>query len=192
MDVGRIQENASIAREQIMRCRGITQHFLRMSRGQRSPGNIVALKETIDAVRRLIEPTARSHTVTIDVEPVAEGILVRADESELHQVLVNLILNAIQACQREGRVRVQVSVRDRVRLRVTDNGCGISRENLGRIFEPFFGLRQGGTGLGLFLTLNFVRNWGGDIHVESTPGAGATFEVVLPAFEPAGNQVNAQ
>ena len=55
-----------------------------------------------------------------------------------------------------------------------------------RIFEPFFSARRGGTGLGLFLSLDFVRRWGGNIEVRSTPGAGSTFEVVLP---PAGRAV---
>jgi signal transduction histidine kinase len=68
-------------------------------------------------------------------------------------------------------------------IRVRDDGCGIAAEHRQRIFEPFFSLRNGGTGLGLFLSLNFVRRWGGDIEVESTPGTGSTFEVRLPPAE---------
>ena len=55
-------------------------------------------------------------------------------------------------------------------------------EHRKRIFEPFFSMRQGGTGLGLFLSLNFVRRWGGDIRFESAPGTGSTFEVELPSL----------
>ena len=65
-------------------------------------------------------------------------------------------------------------------MRIRDNGCGIAPEHQKRIFEPFFSLRKGGTGLGLFLSLNFIRRWGGDILVHSEPGAGSTFDVVLP------------
>ena len=72
---------------------------------------------------------------------------------------------------------------DPIRIHVTDDGCGIPSEIQTRIFEPFFSARRGGTGLGLFLSLDFVRHWGGDIEVRSTPGSGSTFEVVLP---PAG------
>jgi signal transduction histidine kinase len=75
-----------------------------------------------------------------------------------------------------------------VHIRVADNGCGIAPENRKRIFEPFFSGRHDGTGLGLFLSLNFVRRWGGDILVESVPGQGSTFEIVLPALAPAGVQ----
>jgi len=67
-----------------------------------------------------------------------------------------------------------------LRLRVTDDGCGIAAEQRTRIFEPFVSLRKGGSGLGLFLSLNFVRRWGGDIAIESEPGRGSTFEIRLP------------
>jgi signal transduction histidine kinase len=106
---------------------------------------------------------------------------VRADEAELQHTLINLLLNAVQASRPGTKVRVEVEAGERVRVRVIDNGCGIEPENRKHIFEPFFSARQGGTGLGLFLSLNFVRRWGGDILVESRPGEGSTFEVVLPA-----------
>ena len=105
---------------------------------------------------------------------------VRADEAELQHALINLLLNAIQACQRNGRISISATGGEHVRIRVSDNGCGIKPEDSKRIFEPFFSLRKGGTGLGLFLTLNFVRTWNGDMQVESVPGKGSTFEVVFP------------
>lgn len=179
-DSGWIRESASIAREQVLRCRGITQHFLRISRGQRNPGDLIELAPTIDAVARLIEPTARAHMVQIEVSPVPPGIRVRADEAEVQHTFINLLLNAVQASRPGTKVRVETEADEAVHVRVIDSGCGIAPENLKRIFEPFFSAREGGTGLGLFLSLNFVRRWGGDIRVESRPGEGSTFEVVLP------------
>ncbi len=178
----RIGESATIAREQILRCRGITQHFLRLSRGQPSAGDIVSLALVVAAVARLVEPTARAHAVGIVADPIDPGVRVRADEAELQHALVNLLLNAIQACATGGTVTVTAVEGADVRIRVRDDGCGIAPEHLKRIFEPFFSLRGGGTGLGLFLSLNFVRRWGGDIEVDSTPGAGSVFDVVLPAL----------
>jgi PAS domain S-box-containing protein len=180
-DMSRMRENASIAREQVLRCRGITQHFLRMSRGQRSQGEVVDLAPVIAAVTRLIDPTARENAVTIEIRPLPGGMHVRAEEAELQHTLINLLLNAVQASRAGGRVTVECDAGEQVRLRVVDNGCGISVENQKRIFEPFFSARPGGTGLGLFLSLNFVRRWGGDIHVASEPGRGSTFEIVLPS-----------
>jgi PAS domain S-box-containing protein len=182
LDRAHVGESAAIARDQVLRCRAITQHFLRMSRGQTSAGDIVDARSTIDAAVRLIEPTARGQSVRLVVVPIPAGLHVRADEAELQHAVLNLMLNAIQACPAGGTVTISADGGNRVRIRVADDGCGIAAEDQQRIFEPFFSLRKGGTGLGLFLSLNFVRRWGGDIVVASTPGRGATFEVVLPSL----------
>jgi two-component system sensor histidine kinase AtoS len=182
-DDGRIRESAAIAREQILRCRGITQHFLRLSRGQRGQGDIVDLGPVIAAVARLIEPTAREHSVKVEVRRVPSGMLVRADEAEIQHTLINLLLNAVQASKAGGQVTVETESAQPLRIRVIDHGCGIAEDDLKRIFDPFFSVRQGGTGLGLFLSLNFVRRWGGQIQVTSVIGCGSTFEVILPALE---------
>lgn len=187
LDEARIHENASIARDQLMRCRSITQHFLRLSRGQRHNVSVVDLRESIEAAQRLVGPTARAHSVQIDVSPTEAPINVRAGEAELQDLLINLLLNAVQASRPGSRVQVEARADSDIRVRVTDCGCGIPADCLEKIFEPFFSMRQGGTGLGLFLSLNAIRSWGGDIHVESVPGKGSTFEIVLPAIhtEPA-------
>lgn len=184
VDGNRVRENASIAREQILRCRGITQHFLRLSRGQRHDGAIVDLRDAIAAAQLLVDPTARAHSVRIEVQPLATSLHVRAGEEELQNLLINLLLNAIQASKPGAKVVVAAHGGDDVRIRVADEGCGIPTEYRQKIFDPFFSMREGGTGLGLFLSINAVRSWGGDILVESTPGKGSIFEVVLPAIHP--------
>lgn len=186
----RIRENASIAREQILRCRSITQHFLRLSRGQRHAGEIVDLNAAIAAAQKLVEPTARAGNVKVVVEPLTMTLHVRADEAELQNLLVNLLLNAIQASKPGSKVVTAVQDGDSVRIRVIDEGCGIAPEYKQKIFEPFFSLRQGGTGLGLFLSLNAVRSWGGNIFVESEPGKGSIFEVVMPAIHSEAQPAN--
>jgi PAS domain S-box-containing protein len=177
----RVEKSAQVAREQLLRCRGVTQHFLRLSRGQRSTGDLVELGTTLAAVVRLLDPTARASGVTVELEAVDEELRVRAGEADLQHVLLNLLLNAVQACEKGGRVVLAAHGGDPVRIRITDDGCGIPPDVRQRIFEPFFSARRGGTGLGLFLSLDFVRNWGGEIRVESVPGAGSTFEVLLPS-----------
>jgi PAS domain S-box-containing protein len=176
-----VAESAGIARDQLLRCRGVTQNFLRLSSGKASPGNLVNLEPTLAAVARLAEPTARNAGVAIEVEPVPLSARVRVNEAGLQHVLLNLLLNAVQACPRGGHVRIGVEEGDTVRIRVSDDGCGIAPGDQERIFEPFFSLREGGTGLGLFLSLDFVRRWDGGITVSSAPGTGSTFVVTLPA-----------
>lgn len=183
VDQARIRENAAIAREQILRCRGITQHFLRLSRGQRQAADIVDLQAAVAAAQKLVEPTARNSSVTVQTQLSTTTLHVRADEAELQNLLVNLLLNAIQASRAGGKVVIATQGGEAVHIRVTDQGCGIAPEYKEKIFEPFFSLRQGGTGLGLFLSLNAVRSWGGTITVESTPGEGSIFEVLIPAID---------
>ena len=177
----RIGDSAQIAREQLIRARGITQHFLRLSSGKQSQTALVEAGAAIAAVVPLISPTASAYAVTIEVDAASADQTVRVNDAELQQVLLNLLLNAVQASRPHGRVRVGVAGGDPVRIRVRDEGGGIAQEDQKRIFEPFVSLREGGTGLGLFLSLNFVRRWGGSIEIESKPGAGSTFEIVLPA-----------
>jgi two-component system sensor histidine kinase AtoS len=179
VDWSRITENATIAREQILRCRGTTQHFLRLSRGTQSCGDILDLDQAVATVVRLVEPTARARAVALEVLPIEPGLRVHADEADLQHALINLILNAVQASKAGGRVVISADGGETVRLRVADQGCGIPAEHLSRIFEPFFSLRKDGTGLGLFLSLNGIRRWGGDIRVESVTGKGSTFDVIL-------------
>jgi len=201
-DLAYVRENAATARDQVLRCRGITQQFLRMSRGDPSMAQIVDVAQSAASAARLVGPTARSRGVTITQEPSANGRLrIRADESELQHVLINVLLNAVQACDSGGHVSIRVaegfaarregaapgtSDRASVTIAITDDGCGIAPEHQKRIFEPFFSLRRGGTGLGLFLSLNFVRGWGGDVVVESVVGRGSSFSIVLPAISDAG------
>lgn len=180
LDEVRIRENASIAREQLLRCRGITQQFLRLSRGQRHQNTVIDVREAIEAARRLVEPTAREHSIRINVLPIAESLLVRAGEAELQDLLINLLLNAIQASRPSDVVVVTAMGGRNIRICISDQGCGIPEDSLQKVFEPFFSLRKGGTGLGLFLSLNTARSWGGDIQVESAPGRGSTFTVILP------------
>jgi signal transduction histidine kinase len=177
----RVGAHAALAREQVLRCRTLTQHFLRMSRGQSSALDIVDVAATLAAVARLIEPTAHAHGVAIDLPERLTSVHVRANDAELQQVLVNLILNAIQASPRGACVRVEVLTGESTRIRVVDHGPGIPPEHRSRIFEPFFSARTGGTGLGLFVSLEFARHWGGDITVSSGPGQGSVFEVAVPS-----------
>lgn len=108
---------------------------------------------------------------------------VRGDRDQIQQVVLNLVLNAQRALESRGTGRVDVRTEQRRReavVVVQDDGPGIAREDVGRIFLPFFS-RSGGTGLGLPLARQIVHAHGGTIQVESVAGRGATFRVHLPA-----------
>ena len=109
--------------------------------------------------------------------------LVRGESTELEQVFINLVLNAMDATPKGGTISLRTTRSgDNVVVRVTDSGSGIEPRNLQKIFDPFFTTKDVGvgTGLGLSITYRIIEEHGGSIHVESTPGEGTTFIVTLP------------
>ena len=137
----------------------------------------------VEAVARLVEPTAAEKGVEVKCVLPENPPQTRADEADLQHAMLNLLLNAIEASDQGGVVAVEVEEGTPILIRVRDDGCGIPPDELDRIFEPFVSLRQGGTGLGLFLSLDFVQRWKGEISVESAPGQGSLFEISLPPLE---------
>ncbi len=152
---------------------------------QREPTN---LNEVIDGVLRVA-----SHKLSGGLEVVRDmGELpdVSASPSQLQQVFLNLVMNAVEAVSGQGRIRIATG-RDgsgHVVASVEDDGCGMAAEQAQRIFEPFFTTKRvgEGTGLGLSISYEIVRLHGGDISVDSTEGVGATFRVRLPAIPESG------
>ncbi len=130
----------------------------------------------------------RDAACEVSVHLAQQPAYVQGDPVQLKQVLINLILNAIHAM--EGRPKSQLALRlsldaGSVWLRVRDNGIGIKREILSRIFDPFFTTKgPRGTGLGLSISSSIIRQQGGELSVESTPGQGATFTIRLPSGHP--------
>jgi signal transduction histidine kinase len=124
---------------------------------------------------------------------------VEAVRDQLHQVMLNLVLNAIQASQPGGRIAIAIEPDGPlesptgVRIQVSDSGEGITEENLEQIFDPFFTTKDPdqGTGLGLMISHQIVADHGGSIEVESVLGEGSTFHVRLPTTGPTSPAVDA-
>jgi two-component system, NtrC family, sensor histidine kinase HydH len=110
---------------------------------------------------------------------------IQFDRRLVHQALVNLVLNGVQAMPQGGRLdvtvsRSDVSGRDALRVEVRDQGVGIEESTRARLFEPFFTTKPLGTGLGLAVVKRIAEAHGGSIHVAGAPGQGATFALELP------------
>lgn len=171
----------------VFRCRDITRKLLTFVRRTEVDLARHDLREVIDEV---LDGMLGNELMLANVEVVrdygaSEHELV-TDRSQLVQVLVNLVKNAADAMPGGGRLTVRTSEAEGgLVLRVEDTGCGMTREQLGRAFEPFYTTKQPGkgTGLGLSVSLGLVRSLGGSIRAESAPGRGTTFSVELP-YEP--------
>jgi signal transduction histidine kinase len=136
------------------------------------------LEESIDLI------TFQARTQKVEVRRVfpEAPLSVLGDKSQLKQLFLNLLLNAVQSMPAGGMLTVEALRKDGPKAVVTvaDTGEGIPEENLDRIFDPFFTTKKGGTGLGLSICYNIVKSHGGDIEVKSRVGQGTTILVSLP------------
>jgi PAS domain S-box-containing protein len=149
---------------------------------------VALLRDAVEITRTRWENDARARGLSYDVRLDADRALhTHGSASELREVFVNLIVNAIDAMPDGGRLSITTEHRgDRLRLSFADTGRGMSEEVRARIFEPFFTTKGNyGTGLGLFVSYGIVERHGGHFAVESGRGRGATFTVELPAAESA-------
>jgi two-component system NtrC family sensor kinase len=158
------------------------------SRLDRDEIGFIDINETIELAINMIWNEFK-HKASIE-RSYQELPQVRCNAQKISQVFINLLLNAVQAVEREGIVRVATSYgstglasgKDRVEIAVSDNGCGIPSECLPKIFDPFFTTKDPGkgTGLGLSIVYDIVQGHRGEIRVESEEGVGSTFTVSLP------------
>ena len=121
--------------------------------------------------------------IMVEKEYLENDIFVEGDEAQLQRVFSNLFLNSIQAMENGGRLTIATSAspyKQRFFIKIIDTGKGVPSENLARIFDPFFSTRPGGTGLGLALAHNIVKEHGGEIEVQSAPNNGTTFTLEFP------------
>jgi len=141
------------------------------------------LKETIESSVRLTEYLARKSNVQVKLDLPRTPVMVTYDAQQIEQVLMNLLSNAIQAIKKGGTVRINLSeASGAVAIAVQDNGIGIPEKNLQRIFDPFFTTKPEGegTGLGLSVSFGIITRHRGRIEVDSKPGLGTTFTILLP------------
>jgi signal transduction histidine kinase len=148
------------------------------------------LNTTVEHAVMLARQQVLSKPIKIELQKAPDLPEVEHDSSQIHQVLLNLLLNAVQAIEGAGTVLVEMGSRDDcARVVVSDNGRGISPQHLPNIFRPFYTTKGNGTGLGLSLARRIVEEHHGRIEVSSVVGKGSKFEVVLPFSMPAAEVV---
>jgi signal transduction histidine kinase len=168
----------------VERCGKITRQLLRFARKFEVKIEEVNLKEVISDVLVFHDKEAVYRNIKVYVDVPEEMPSIQTDRSKLQQVLVNLVNNAFQAVDDGCLLDIEVSpeASDKIRIIISDNGCGMPEENLPKIFEPFFTTKDGnkGTGLGLAITYGLVKKLHGDITVKSKINEGTTFTITLP------------
>lgn len=167
------------------RCKDIVTALLNFARQQRLSAQPTNVNQIIDELltELALQPQAARVAVKRDLAP--DLPVVQADGSQMRQVLVNLVSNALDAMPDGGELTVRTSVLpdlESIRIEVADTGCGIPEENLPKLFEPFFTTKPPGrgTGLGLAIVYGIVKMHRGQIQAQSRVGAGTTFSITLP------------
>ena len=173
-----------VAKGEINRLDYIITQFLGAIRPAPVQLRIASLNDVVEKTLQLLGPEIENRGVAVKTKLSRNLTSTPIDATQLQQVLVNLVKNAIQAMTTGGTLTLQTGeTGDSVWVSVADTGGGIPQEQINRIFEPFYTTKKKGTGLGLMIVQRIVRAHGGKIEVESRVGQGTTFRIWLPSHE---------
>jgi signal transduction histidine kinase len=161
------------------------QGFLKFTRPEDLRLQAVRVSTLFEEMRPILKPEARQNNVRVVVESSDDQLAVNGDSAMLRQAILNLAMNACQAMPNGGTLRLACSAaaNNKVAIRVEDTGVGIPPEHLSRIFDLYFTTKDHGTGIGLSMVYRIIQMHDGEIEVQSTPGRGTTFTLLLPRAE---------
>ncbi|TNF54260.1 HAMP domain-containing histidine kinase [bacterium] len=175
------QRYLKLIKDGLSRIEETVQKLLWMSRIEEKNPQTVKVKESLKDIHGLIEYMMKESNITYS-ERVEDGLSVIIDPHDLEQVMINLMINAVQSMKNGGSLGIHAYRNNsNVILQVSDTGEGIDKKNMQNLFDPFYTTKQPGegTGLGLWLTYEIVKNYNGNISVQSTKGEGTTFTVTF-------------
>jgi two-component system sensor kinase FixL len=142
------------------------------------------IDDLLKEVHELIKADCENRGIFTELSTGMARAMIRGDRGKLKQVFLNLVKNAVEAMEEGGSLSIQSQLRgDKVEIAITDSGCGISEENVEKIFSPFFTTKRHGTGLGLSISRSIIEEHpGGSLAVESESGKGTLFRIRLPVI----------
>jgi len=159
--------------------------YRQLSRLPMPDKEVISLAEVLEEIKDLYKVACKKNGVTCSIQPGPDKLKVMADEDQLKQVLINLVKNAIEAMENESKAALNISVKrilNQVSIEVHNTGQAIPPEVLEKIFVPFYSTKPEGSGIGLSLSRQIIRNHDGQISVESEKGLGTIFRVLLPVL----------
>jgi PAS domain S-box-containing protein len=182
--IPKLEQYLSVARGEINRLDYIITQFLQAIRPTLPQLKPASLNDVVQKTLELLHPEVDNRGLNVRTRLASTLPVTPIDATQIQQVLVNLIKNALQAMTKGGTLTLQTGEgADGVWVSVADTGGGIPQEQINRIFEPFYTTKKKGTGLGLMIVQRIVRAHGGRIELESQVGRGTTFRIWLPLHE---------
>jgi signal transduction histidine kinase len=186
---GPIKEGLDIIMQETQRCKIIIQELLEFARDRESQKSLANINTIIEKSLSILENEFRLRHIQLRKKLSPAMTETMLDGHQLEQVFVNLLLNAIQAVDRDGVVTIVSQVAPRqefIVVEIEDTGCGIPKENMDKIFEPFFSTKKEGTGLGLAVSFGIIQNHQGQIKVDSEKDRYTRFRITLPILKSTG------
>lgn len=177
-----LEENLTTARNEIKRLDTILKQFLQAVRPSTPNRERCDLTKVLRDALRLLEPELEERGISVQLDLAEHFPVMEADAGQFQQVFYNLLRNAFQAiCGKNGLIQISAKANEfEATLSIADNGTGISPEHMGALFEPYRTTKQSGSGLGLLIVRRVVREHGGEIEIQSEPGAGTRVLIHLP------------
>jgi len=187
-----LRDGLRLIQSEVARCKGITDSLLDFSRPKATDKTLVDVNAAIERTLFVLKHHSRFKKLTVEIHLDPGLDLVLASEEQLVQVFMALLINAMDAMREQGTIELRTRSGDDARTivaEVVDHGEGIRRADLPKIFEPFYTTKAPGrgTGLGLSICYAIVAEHGGRIEVDSTPGEGSVFRIVLPRTDERGD-----
>ncbi|MCW5555055.1 MAG: PAS domain S-box protein [Verrucomicrobiae bacterium] len=180
----KLEQYLAVAKGEIDRLDYIVTQFLQAIRPVPPQLQLGSLNDVVHKTLTLVQPELDNRALAVRTKLARQLAASPIDPTQIQQVLVNLIKNAMQAMTKGGTLTLQTGESaDGVWVSVADTGGGIAQEQINRIFEPFYTTKKKGTGLGLMIVQRIVRAHGGRIELESHLGRGTTFRIWLPLHE---------
>jgi len=176
------QNLSGVIRDEIRRLNGIIEEFLSFSKTRRLELSQFSLTEVLQKIVNVIQEEATTRNIKIETRWRQMPAVIPMDINKLQQAFLNFIKNAMEAISDKGKITITVDKEGKNYLVVTiaDTGCGMTVEEIDRIFSPEYTTKEKGLGLGIPLAAEIIRGHGGDIRVISRRGEGTTFEIILP------------
>ncbi|HRS96836.1 MAG TPA: ATP-binding protein [Smithella sp.] len=177
------QNLSGVIKDEIKRLDGIIEEFLTFSKSRRLEFSNYSITEVLQKIVNLIREEANARGITIETDWRQAPSTIPMDVNKLQQALLNIIKNALESItEAKGKVTITIDKEGKNYLvvKISDTGCGMTEEEINRIFNPEYTTKEKGVGLGIPLAFEIIRGHGGDIRVISRKGKGTTFEIILP------------
>ena len=177
---------------QVERITKIMNQLLSFARRRPIERRPLVLANVVHDILDVVQDRLKRRDITLELRLDSNCSTVFADRDQMGQVILNLVMNAIQAMPKGGTLGVRLTCEKKLaHLSISDTGCGIPKENLAKLFTPFFTTKEvgEGTGLGLTVVHGIIQEHEGTIQVDSQEGQGSTFTISFPSYQPAKHSI---